>query len=222
MLFLAVFCGFLAENIREHRVEHLRAKEYASMLKEDLVNDTTDLNFFINIKDSMKNVYDRKINFFDTPIDKITFEQVDSMDKLGIELAPFISNDATSSLLKSSGNLRYFKDTALLKRIAKYDVALKRLKEFWTLVNSFYGGLTSEHMLKSEISMENFRKSHPNEPPNRSIKEAGYKFESWYEANTIIRHLMESMSLVYADFYPDIKKLATEIILLLNKNYHLK
>jgi hypothetical protein len=77
-------------------------------------------------------------------------------------------------------------------------------------------------MLKSTISMENFRKSHPHEPPNRPIKEAGYKFESWYEANAIIKNLMQNMSSVYADFYPDIKKLATEIIPLLNKNYHLK
>ena len=29
MLFLAVFFGFLAENLREHHVENLRAKEYA-------------------------------------------------------------------------------------------------------------------------------------------------------------------------------------------------
>ena len=28
MLFLAVFCGFLAENQREHYVEHKRAKDY--------------------------------------------------------------------------------------------------------------------------------------------------------------------------------------------------
>ena len=28
MLFLAVFCGFLAENQREHFIEHRREKEY--------------------------------------------------------------------------------------------------------------------------------------------------------------------------------------------------
>jgi hypothetical protein len=29
MLFLAVFCGFMAENIREHKIEQHRAKEFA-------------------------------------------------------------------------------------------------------------------------------------------------------------------------------------------------
>jgi hypothetical protein len=36
MLFLAVFCGFLAENWREHYIEKLRVKEYAGALVYDL------------------------------------------------------------------------------------------------------------------------------------------------------------------------------------------
>jgi len=35
MMFLAVFCGFLAENQREHIVEGNRAKEYAALLIQD-------------------------------------------------------------------------------------------------------------------------------------------------------------------------------------------
>jgi len=40
MLFLAVFCGFLAENQREHYIENRRAKELAKNLWEDLKIDT--------------------------------------------------------------------------------------------------------------------------------------------------------------------------------------
>ena len=40
MLFLAVFCGFLAENKREHIVENHRAKDYAHSLYFDLKDDT--------------------------------------------------------------------------------------------------------------------------------------------------------------------------------------
>ena len=36
MLFLAVFCGFLAENQREHYVEHQREKQYVITMLEDL------------------------------------------------------------------------------------------------------------------------------------------------------------------------------------------
>ena len=44
MLFLAVFCGFLAENIREHKIEQHRAKEFSRSLVEDLQNDTAAIN----------------------------------------------------------------------------------------------------------------------------------------------------------------------------------
>ena len=43
MLFLAVFCGFMAENFREHQIEHKREKKYAASLLEDLKKDTADL-----------------------------------------------------------------------------------------------------------------------------------------------------------------------------------
>src|SRR6185503_7188034 len=44
MLFLAVFCGFLAENFREHQVEKNRAKQYIRSFFQDLKNDTATLN----------------------------------------------------------------------------------------------------------------------------------------------------------------------------------
>ena len=43
MIFLAVTMGFFAENIRENYVEHKSAREYASLLIEDLATDTVEL-----------------------------------------------------------------------------------------------------------------------------------------------------------------------------------
>src|ERR1051326_5716015 len=60
MLFLAVFLGFVAENIREHAVEYDRSKEYAISLIQDLQNDTTAITaqmqsgkIYIAIADSL-------------------------------------------------------------------------------------------------------------------------------------------------------------------------
>src|SRR5215203_7381386 len=39
MLFLAVFLGFVAENIREHQVEHAREKIYMRSMIADLTSD---------------------------------------------------------------------------------------------------------------------------------------------------------------------------------------
>src|SRR5436305_10606688 len=41
MLFLAVTLGFFVENLREHYVEHSRAKEFAALMIEDLKKDTS-------------------------------------------------------------------------------------------------------------------------------------------------------------------------------------
>src|SRR5688500_3722718 len=43
MLFLAVFAGFMAENQREHFIEHKRAKTYASNLYSELLKDSAAL-----------------------------------------------------------------------------------------------------------------------------------------------------------------------------------
>jgi hypothetical protein len=47
MLFLAVFAGFLAENQREHYVEHLREKQFINSLINDVKVDTARLNRLI-------------------------------------------------------------------------------------------------------------------------------------------------------------------------------
>src|SRR5258705_11800950 len=44
MLFLAVFCGFLAENFREHQVEKNKEREYILSMIEDLKTDTANIN----------------------------------------------------------------------------------------------------------------------------------------------------------------------------------
>ena len=44
MLFLAVFCGFLAENQREHYIENQRAKKFAASIIEDLQGDTAEIH----------------------------------------------------------------------------------------------------------------------------------------------------------------------------------
>ena len=47
MLFLAVFCGFLAENYRETLVNKEKAQHYIQNMVADLKADTADLNFSI-------------------------------------------------------------------------------------------------------------------------------------------------------------------------------
>ncbi len=48
MLFLAVFCGFLAEYQLEHKIEKERGREYIRSFYEDLKSDTASFTGYIN------------------------------------------------------------------------------------------------------------------------------------------------------------------------------
>src|SRR6478752_5293011 len=45
MLFLAVFCGFLAEYYLEHRIEKERGNQFIESFYEDLKTDTAKISF---------------------------------------------------------------------------------------------------------------------------------------------------------------------------------
>src|SRR5664279_12127 len=66
MLFLAVFLGFVAENIRETSVEHDREKEYMVTMLEDL---KTDVPLLVTIEKD----WEESNNSADSVVDAITF-----------------------------------------------------------------------------------------------------------------------------------------------------
>jgi hypothetical protein len=66
MLFLAVFCGFLAENFREHRVERERAEQYILSFYEDLKSDTARLSLLINFDEQKVASLNNMFNCYDT------------------------------------------------------------------------------------------------------------------------------------------------------------
>ena len=66
MLFLAVFCGFLAEYQLEHQIEKDRAKQYISSLYEDLKTDTARLNHLIGYDQEKISVLNTMINCYDS------------------------------------------------------------------------------------------------------------------------------------------------------------
>ena len=120
MLFLAVFAGFLAENQREHLVEHKRERQYAQSLYSDLKLDTARVNFIRSVKlwkgeklDSLKTILisddiQQKANYAYYYSLFVNFNH------------KFYTQDATIQQLRNSGTLRYFKDIELYKSIALY------------------------------------------------------------------------------------------------------
>src|SRR5678815_2052967 len=67
MLFLAVFCGFLAENKREHIIEHKREHQYMFSLITDLKTDTARLSEVHRFAQKQINNYDSLLRLLKSP-----------------------------------------------------------------------------------------------------------------------------------------------------------
>ncbi len=120
MLFLAVFCGFMAENQREHIVERQRAKQYAKSLLADLRLDTAELRqgliqtqFIISSMDSLL-------------VTTVTPATTDFIPGTFYYYNTVISNSyridwnkSTINQMVQSGNLRYFQ-SELVNKISEY------------------------------------------------------------------------------------------------------
>jgi hypothetical protein len=121
MLFLAVFCGFLAENFREHQLEKKKEKQYIRSLWQDLREDTTMFgNILFRYKESNEMI--------DTLIRLLKSNQRNQLSCRIYNLArtiPFSDLlpqpfNKTFEQLKSSGNLRLINNSELLDEIGSY------------------------------------------------------------------------------------------------------
>ena len=121
MLFLAVFCGFMAENQREHIVEGHRAKEYAKSLLNDLKEDTVELQRGIDHLDFLISAIDSVVALNSKNHDKTNMPGVFYYYcRLTSFTYPIDWNSSTLNQLIQSGNLRYFKNKELVNSINKY------------------------------------------------------------------------------------------------------
>jgi len=130
MLFLAVFCGFLAENQREHYVESLREKKYIQNLLHDLARDTMNYNLSIALRLERENQAHQLITMLYSPdrnkhLSDLYFfaRQMPRMNTI------FYSTDATMNQLKNSGALRLIKRTEIADSIVAYNAAMEAYAE---------------------------------------------------------------------------------------------
>lgn len=121
MLFLAVFCGFLAENQREHFVEHSREKQYMESLVEDLATDTIELQRAIIKADSVADYADSAVMFLRNFKPQSTSpRRLADLVGLAGPRQILIYTDRTAVQLKNAGNMRLIRNKKVSNLIIKY------------------------------------------------------------------------------------------------------
>jgi len=128
MLFLAVFCGFLAENQREHIAERHRAHEFARSLAYDLSRDTSNMLYIIG----RINIQIRNTDSLKAYLQRHKFSEVRNIDLFSLTIVDrypaYRWSRSTLEQIKNSGSLRYFSDT-IIRYISAYDALSRHMDE---------------------------------------------------------------------------------------------
>jgi hypothetical protein len=130
MLFLAVFCGFLAEYQLEHKIERDRAKELAKSFYQELKSDSATAVIKVQNRIKQEEAIKYLIKYFkDSSVTSISKEFAVNF-LYGINFrTPSLFEPRTIILeqLKNSGSLRYFKNHELQQLIGDLTVSIKNI-----------------------------------------------------------------------------------------------
>jgi len=130
MLFLAVFCGFLAENQREHMIEHKREKGFMVSMLSDIGSDTGMLR-------NMHRTFTQIVLHLDSLVplleeDKFMDNNAEKIYRHQVNLNLFfkcVFADRTINQLKNSGNFRLIRKKNVSDKINDYDGYVRNFVE---------------------------------------------------------------------------------------------
>jgi hypothetical protein len=120
MLFLAVFCGFLAEYQLEHKIERDRSKQFLQSMLVDVRTNITILDSLLSEDRIIVANHDSLVNWLledSASIDRAAFAK-----KIGaVWIRNYFVRKETYDQMKASGALRYVGNIGFLKKLMDYE-----------------------------------------------------------------------------------------------------
>ncbi|HEU5168271.1 MAG TPA: hypothetical protein VFU29_22150 [Chitinophagaceae bacterium] len=234
MLFLAVFCGFLAEYQLEHKIEKNREKQFMLSMIDDLKADTNAIAALNRQRIVRLQMYDS----LSKAIKEKTFsEKGADFYYWGRNISRrvfFFSADGTMQQLKNSGGLRLISDRNIADKIIAYDVLYRsigiqqqledvELNEYRIIARKIFDAAifyemkrSSTRMVGNNPNLNSILEKPPGNPQLKdsspaSLNELGNTLNYWAVGS--LRHF---------DLLEVLKKRAVELIDLIRNEYHLK
>jgi len=224
MLFLAVFCGFLAEYQLEQTIEKHREKELIVSLIEDLKRDTASLREYQQTLKVHKLLMDSLVFYLTAPDLKEEGAEVYYYGRKPHRFNFFKYTDRTIQQLKNAGSFRLIKKTVVADSILKYYsllnnvsdiqyVSTARIDEYIITCRQLFNPLVFETMVSDQTN-------------NQITKPAGNPPLLTYERSTILNiisiiHNLKSSNRAIQQRYILLKKEAEDLIEFLKSEYHL-
>lgn len=178
MLFLAVFCGFLAEWRLEHVIEHSREKEFMESMLTDIKTDSSNL---ANMKSRFVDVSVHIDSLIPLLKENETIENnATKVYKYQVYLNLYMKwtySDRTIDQLKNSGNFRLIRKKNVSDAISKYDGYVRNFIDDMqkNLVQKQFQDIasTSNDIFKSSVFRE-YYKSGQFSPHEIKLPDAPY------------------------------------------------
>ena len=121
MLFLAVFLGFMTENIREHQVEKDRELAFIKSLTIDLRDDIKGLDATMAYEHASISRLDTLLDLLNEPaLAKQNGDLLYYAARMGPRAYPFVNNSRTFDQLKNSGGFRLIRNGEASNHIMDY------------------------------------------------------------------------------------------------------
>ena len=212
MLFLAVFCGFIAENWREQMKEHQREREFIHSIVQDLKSDTLQSGeILMQLKRKSKGI-DSLLEELQSP------EIVENSNKAfrlwtqNLDLKAFVSNDRTLQQLKSSGELRLIRNKEVSDRIMQYDQVVRN---YYRQTDLMYSALINQDIYSKFFDFISLNKNNniavPLTEDGKKILNQAFAHEQLW--NSGLMGLMSWLEAVHAE--------GTKLVVFIKQQYRL-
>lgn len=223
MLFLAVFCGFLAEYQLEHKIEKDRELQYIRSLLDDLKKDTAILQKNVDGFRERMQINDSLMQMLYNPQLKENGSALYYWARQASRSLRLAIHDATYQQLKNSGGLRLIRSPKTANAIVEYYNHLV----FINYLQHIEDNETSEYRLQvTEIF-------HPGvfremiSADNKIIRPAGNPSLLTYDPQRLAKlagmvSYITNTKLGLQNAQKDMKAAAIALIALIKQEYHLK
>jgi len=225
MLFLAVFCGFLAENQREHMVDNKKEKEFMRSLIEDLKEDTSRINYSVRrLETDIKNADSLVMLYVQEDKDK-KYER--NMSLYGLRASSSVDvvfSDRTSSQLKGTGAMRLVRKKEVADSILRYwnnQIRITQIHDRFEIVraeqrkigNNTFNWYSLYYLLLGDARLENLSGENSMAISNKETLNEFVNTSTNLYAQAITQYL------------PQLKRelaLATNLMSLIRNKYHIE
>jgi hypothetical protein len=223
MLFLAVFCGFLAEYQLEHKIEKDREKQFIQNLLDDLKGDTTELQANVSVFQERRAWNDTLMRLLYSPDIKEHGADLYFLARNASRSVRLAIHDATYQQLKNSGGFRLIRNQKAAKAIVEYynrTVFINYLHQIEDNESNEYRILVTEifhpEVFRSMIT-----------PDNKIIRPVGNPALLTYDSKTLLKlagliSYISNTKLGLQKSQADMKQAAAELIDIIKTEYRIK